>query len=141
MKKLKLIIALILALCLSFCMLGCEEDPLANFNPVGLRVVEKSSGLEFETAIEDQAIVQKFWQKFNELEIIDDGTATMGTAYIYMCFYDESETTLGVFTVYNNGSCCMGEDFTTFYTITDGLQAYNDFCEIHDEYINSNVSE
>ncbi len=137
MKKIKLAVSVILAFCLMLCLLGCAEtDEFEGFDPIGVRVVENVSGVTYQTDIDDKEYVDKLWNKFKRLDTDDYEDGEMGSSYIYMCFYD-AEQTLAVFTMYNNGSCCLGEDFKTFYAIKNGVQAYLDFCEIHTEYLDT----
>ncbi len=138
MKKIRLALSALLAVCLTICLFGCSEpiesDGLDGFNPVGVVVVEKTAIGSYETQIDDLEVTQQLWERFRELEIVEDYSATMGSAYVYLCFYDESQNNLGIFTIYDNGSCCVGENFTTFYTVEDGVQAYLDFGNICEEY-------
>ncbi len=138
MKNIKSLISIFVIICLCFCMAGCgEKDEFENFDPIGVRVVENAAGVQYETNIDDKAVTQRLWNRFIDLDIDEDEEGEMGSAYIYLCFYDDSETTLGVFTIYENGSCCLGEDFDTFYVVEDGVQVYLDLSEIYTEYTNN----
>ena len=130
MKTLKKGIALILVLCFVFCLAGCSEDYFDGFEPASLRIVDCINNKKYEATIEDSETVDKMWEKFKSLDIDVDTTGEMGTAYLYMCFYNEDESKLAIFTIYSNGACCLGEDFTTFYTVNDGLSAYVDLCDM-----------
>ncbi len=142
MKRIKIIVSLILAMCLTFCAVGCgQSDEFEDFDPIGVRIVENAAGAQYETNIDDKEITQKLWNRFIDLDIDDEEEGEIGSAYIYLCFYDDSETTLGVFTIYENGSCCLGEDFDTFYVVDDGVQVYIDLCDIYTEYTNNNEKE
>ena len=51
-----------------------------------------------------------------------------------MEFYDEDKSTLLIFTIYDNGSCCLGREYEEFYTVEDGRQKYIDLCEFYEAY-------
>ena len=70
----------------------------------------------------------------NLMEVGQPEDLRLGTAYIYMCFYNEDQSTLGIFTMYENGACCLGEDFKTFYTVDDGENVYLELCDLYTEY-------
>lgn len=133
MKILKNITALIVGLCLMLCCIGCGDE-YDNFKPVGVQIVESIGGLQYETLIEDEKITKEMWSIFESLNIDTETEAKMGSSYLYMCFYNEDQSLLGIFTIYENGACCLGEDFTTFYTVTDGREVYLDLCDIYTAY-------
>ncbi|MDO4607822.1 MAG: hypothetical protein Q4B40_01350 [Clostridia bacterium] len=136
MKNIKSIISVFVICCLCFCMIGCAEDD--EFDPIGVRVVENISGKQYEGSVNDKETTQKLWNRFIDLDIDEEEKGEMGTAYIYFCFYDDAGSNLGIFTMYENGSCCLGEDFETFYVIPDGVQVYTDLCGIYTEYKQNN---
>ncbi len=133
MKIFKSLLAIVISACLAFCMVGCGDE-YDNFDPVGVRIVESIGGSQYETVIDDAKTVKKMWKVFDTLVIDESTPAEMGTAYIYMCFYNEDQSTLGIFTVYENGACCLGEDFKTFYNVDDGENVYLELCDIYTEY-------
>ena len=140
MNNLKRVIAVIMSVCLMLCFVGCGEgDEYDNFDPVGVRVVESIGGTQFETVIDDEKITKKMWNTFDNLVIDTESRGEMGSSYIYMCFYNEDQSTLGIFTIYENGACCLGEDFERFYTVTDGEEIYMELCDIYTSY-NANTS-
>lgn len=129
--------ALILAICMIFCAVGCAEeeyDEYDNFDPVGVLVVDCIYGDKYETQIEDADYAKKMLDKFKELEINTEVEGEIGTAYLYLRFYDKGAATMLIFTIYENGSCCLGEDFTEIYTVTNGVRAYSELCEMYTEY-------
>lgn len=133
MKIFKNVLVIVISACLLLCMVGCGDE-YDNFKPVGVRVVESIAGSQYETLIDDAKTAQKMWKVFDTLVIDESTTAEMGTAYIYMCFYNEDQSTLGIFTIYENGVCCLGEDFKTFYTVEDGVNVYLELCDIYTAY-------
>lgn len=142
MKNFKNTLVIILSMCLVFCMVGCAEgDTYDNFNPVGVRVVESINGSQFETVVKDETIAKKMWEKFEGIVVDTEIRGEMGSAYLYMCFYDETQTTLGIFTIYENGSCCLGEDFKTFYTVEDGQKIYVELCDMYTDYVPEKETE
>lgn len=137
MKIFKNLLVIVISVCLVFCMVGCGDEN-DKFNPVGVRVVESIGGSQYDTVIDDEKTVKKMWKVLDKLAIDESTTAEMGTAYIYMCFYNEDQSELGIFTVYENGACCLGEDFKTFYTVDDGENVYLQLCDIYTEYEDDN---
>lgn len=142
MKILKNVCAILLIVSLSLGLIGCAEgDEYDNFDPVGVRVVEAISGAKYETVIEDEKTTKKMWNQFDSLVIDTEKRGEMGTAYLYMCFYNEDQSTLGIFTIYENGSCCLGEDFENFYTVQNGENIYLELCDIYTEYEAENETD
>ena len=139
MNILKRAIALILVLCLAFCTVGCagEEkyEEYDNFKPAGVYIVDCISGKQYETHIEDEKYANVMLDAFKELTIDTNTEGEIGAAYLYLRFYDETQSTMLIFTIYDNGSCCLGEDYQEFYTVEDGMQKYIDLCELYEEYI------
>lgn len=140
MKKIKSLLAVILTLCLAFCFAGCGDE-YDNFEPVGVQIIESIAGVQYEVNIDDLKTTKKMWSTFDTLTIDTEKEAEMGSAYLYLCFYDEDQSTLGIFTIYDNGSCCLGEDFQTFYAVDNGEQVYLDLCDIYTEYVSENRNE
>lgn len=135
MKMLKSVFAVILSLSLILCMAGCAEgDEYDNFVPAGVQIVECINGAQFETLVEDATIAQKMWDEFQGLTIDTEKRGEVGSAYLYMCFYNVDKSVLAIFTIYENGACCMGEDFSTFYTIDNGADIFARLCDIYTEY-------
>lgn len=136
MNTFKKIIAILLALCFVFCIAGCEEsyDAYDNFQPAGVLIVDCINGNEYETHIDDADFAEKMLNEFKKLDIDTDKEGELGSSYLYMRFYDENQSTLLIFTIYDNGSCCLGEEYYDFYTVTDGRQAYIDLCEFYESY-------
>ncbi len=141
MKKSRAIISILVAFILLFCAVGCAEtDDFDGFEPVGVVVVENINGTKYDSKVDDYETTQKLWSKFKKLDINEEADGSVGSSYLYLCFYDKSETTLGVFTIYDNGCCCLGEDFNTLYTVTDGRSAYLELCDIYTETENNESS-
>lgn len=140
MKTLKKLSAILLVLVLTLCFVGCaENDELANFKPTGVRVVQSVNGVTEEDTFDDADFAQKLWNAYLDLEIGEEANGEMGESYFYMCLYDENMTTLGVFAIYENGSCCYESDnFEVFYTVENGEEEYKKFVEIYSEYADNN---
>lgn len=135
MKIVKNMFAILLSLCLVLCATGCAEgDAYDNFVPAGVQVVESIHGAEFETLVKDATIAKKMWNVFDDLVIDTEQRGEVGSAYLYMCFYNEDKSTLAIFTIYENGSCCLGEDFEKFYVVDDGADIFAKLCDIYTEY-------
>lgn len=136
MKILKNTLIFILSVCLLITFVGCgETDEYDNFEPAGVYIVESIGGTQFETDISDKKIAEKLWKTFDNLYIDIDQRGRMGSSYIYMCFYSKDQSTLGIFTIYENGACCLGEDFENLYVVQDGAEAYLDFLKIYTDYV------
>ncbi len=135
MKLLKNTVIFILGICLLLSFTGCgQKDEYDSFDPVGVRVVESIGGTQLETVIDDEEIAKKMWNVFDTLTIDTEKRGEMGSSYIYMCFYSEDQSTLGIFTIYENGACCLGEDFSSFYTVYDGENVYMELLDIYTDY-------
>lgn len=136
MNCFKKIFALLLVLCLAFCIMGCEEeyDAYDNFEPSGVLIVDCLSGNQYKTNIDDADFAKSMFDEFEKLNIDTATEGEMGSSYLYMRFYNEKQDTFLIFTIYDNGSCCLGEEYYDFYTVTDGRQAYVDLCEFYESY-------
>lgn len=134
MKILKGVISLIIVFSMMFCLGGCDTDEFDGFVPTKVRVVDYLRGSQNEVVIEDSETTQKLWQRFKDLYIDTDTEGEMGSSYLYLCFYNDDQSTLAIFTIYDNGSCCLGEDFKTFYTVRNGYEEYNEMCNIYTNY-------
>lgn len=138
MNNLKKSFVLILALCLLALTTGCGEnsyDEYDNFSPSGVYVVDCINGENYETDIENADAAEKILSEFKKLDINTEVDGEMSTSYLYLRFYDEEKDTFLIFTIYDNGACCLGEDFEEFYVVTGGRQAYIDLCDLYAEYI------
>ncbi len=136
MKIFKNTIIFVLSICLLVSFVGCgEKDEYDSFEPAGVLIVESIGGTQFETNIEDEELTKKLWDTFDNLYIDLEQRGKMGSSYIYMCFYNEDESTLAIFTIYENGACCLGEDFENFYTVQNGEDAYMEFAELYTDYV------
>ena len=136
MNTFKKIFALLLALCCAFCVVGCEEkyDKYDDFEPAGVLVVDCINGNQYEKNIDNADFAEDMLNEFKRLDIDTDTDGKMGYSYLYMRFYDENQSTFLIFTIYDNGSCCLGEEYYDFYTVTNGRQAYIDLCEFYESY-------
>lgn len=136
MNAFKKIITLLLMLCLMLCAIGCEEkyDAYDNFEPAGVVIVDCISGNEYETNIDNADFANEMLGEFKKLNIDTTTEGEIGSAYLYMRFYNQDQSTFLIFTIYDNGSCCLGEEYQDFYTVTDGRQAYIDLCEFYESY-------
>lgn len=137
MKTLKKFTALLLGVCLIFCFVGCgdSDDAYDNFKPVGVEVIDCVRGDNYEVNIEDEDTAKELWSLYKSLEINEDSTAEMGTSYLYLRFYNKDASVEAIFTIYENGACCLGTEYETFYTVTGGSAAYIDMCEIYEMYV------
>lgn len=137
MKIFKKFVAIVLSICLLLTFVGCGEsnDVYDNFEPAGVTVVESIGSTQYETSIDDKETAQKMWDVFANLELNLDKRGEMGSSYIYMCFYNEDQSTLAIFTIYENGSCCLGEDFSSFYTVYNGEEVFMDIYDIYTDYV------
>ncbi len=126
MKKIKLIIATTMIVALLLCTVGCARE----FSPSGITVIENINGLKYEYPIEDKEVVKKLWKTIDAIECDPEVLGKQGSSYIYFYFYNKKQTEYVVCTIYDTGACCIGEDFKTFYALTNGVQLYLDLEEI-----------
>lgn len=134
MKTLKKFTALLLCICFVLCLSGCGNDVYDNFKPAIVEIVDCIGGDRYEYVIEDEELAKKMWKKFDSLTINEDETADAGSAYLYLEFYNKDKSTKAIFTIYENGVCCLGDDYETFYTVEKGRTAYVELCEIYETY-------
>lgn len=136
MNTLKKSIALFAAIFLTLFSVGCSEkyDDYDSFKPAGVYIVDRIGDEKYETDIDNADYAQKMLDEFKKLNIDTDTEGEMGSAYLYMRFYDENEDTFLIFTIYENGSCCLGEDYEDFYKVTDGRQKYIDLCDLYSSF-------
>lgn len=134
MKILKKITLLLLVICLTLCFVGCDKSTnYDNFKPTGVYIVDCINEETYEYDIYDADFAQKMWKRFDELDIYEDPDAEMGEAYLLLKFYDDDLSDV-IFTIYENGTCCLNRDYETFYTVELGRTAYVDFCEMYETY-------
>ena len=131
-------IALILAFAVCFCIVGCSEksgyDDYDDFEPAGVYIVDLIGGTKHPTHIKNPEFAEVMFDAFEDLKINTDQEGTMDASYLYLRFYNEDLSTYIIFTIYENGSCCLGEEFKEFYTVENGRQAYIDLCELYESY-------
>lgn len=136
MNVVKKSITLFLVLCLVFGTVGCAEryPDYDNFKPAGVYIVDCINGTKYKTDIKDADYAKKIFDEFDKLKVNTLSEGEMDASYLYLRFYNEDQSTLIIFTIYENGSCCLGEEFKDFYTVTGGRQAYIDLCELYESY-------
>lgn len=140
MNILKKTLAVAMALVLCFCVIGCEDDvsypDYDNFEPAGVYINDFIGGEHYKTDIEDAEFAQKMFDKFDSLEINTEKQGEIDAAYLYLRFYNQDKSTLIIFSIYENGSCCLGEQFgkDEIYTVENGRQAYIDLCSLYESY-------
>ena len=74
------------------------------------------------------------FDEFDKLEVKTDEEGQIDVSYLYLRFYNEDLSTYIIFTIYENGSCCLGEEFEDFYKVENGRQAYVDLVELYESY-------
>lgn len=136
MNCLKKSFALILTVCILLLTVGCGEkySEYDDFKPSSVYVVDCISGTKYESLIDNSKSAKIILDAFKKLKINTDEEGEMGSSYLYLRFYDEDKSTMLIFTIYENGSCCLGEDFEEFYTVENGMQVYNDLCSLYGDY-------
>lgn len=118
MRKAKSLILAFIAVLTVFAV-GCTNSD--EFMPTNLEM--KTAGNSEYTAVKvctDEKTVKKIWSLCTDILIDYDTEGEMGTEYVYVAFFDDDVNEYGVFTLYNNGSCCLAEDFDTFYKVKGG---------------------
>ena len=131
-------IALIMVICIAFCAVGCSQEVIYpdydNFEPAGVYINDFIGGEHYKKDINDPVFAKKLFEKFDSLEINTDQEGELDAAYVYLRFYNEDYSTLIIFSIYENGSCCLGEEFEDLYTVKDGRQAYIDLVKLYESY-------
>ena len=136
MNIFKKITTLVLTLCLIFCVVGCAEkyEKYDNFKPTGVYIVDCINGTQYKIDIDDAVYAQIMLDEFKKLDVNTSVEGEIDSSYLYLRFYNEDQSTFIIFTIYENGSCCLGEEFQDFYTVTGGRQAYIDLCNLYESY-------
>ena len=138
MKIFKKSIAVILALAVCLCFVGCSTgsgyDDYDDFEPAGVYIIDLIGGTKYPTNIDDPKFAQTMFDAFEALDIDTNTAGQIDASYLYLRFYNEDLSTYIIFTIYENGSCCLGEEFKEFYTVKNGRQAYIDLCELYESY-------
>ncbi len=132
MKRVKSLISIILIFCFALSLAGCAED---DFKPTGITVVENINGIKYEYPIENEAAVKKLWDKIADIEYDEEeALGTKGSSYYYFYFYNADKDKRLIFTIYDNGSFCLDEEFDKLYVMSDGVQLYLDLEEMCKPY-------
>ena len=130
--------ALIMTICLALYVTGCGQEAsypeYDNFEPAGVYINDFMGGEHYEKDIDDPAFAKKMFEKFDSLEINTDQEGELDSAYLYLRFYNEDYSTLIIFSIYENGSCCLGEEFENLYKVKDGRQAYIELVKLYESY-------
>ena len=134
----KKIVTLMLAMALCFCIVGCGEESeypdYDNFEPAGVYIVDLIGGEKYKKNIDDPEFAKTMFEAFDALEVKTEEEGEIDAAYLYLRFYNADLSTYIIFTIYENGSCCLGEEFKDFYKVENGRQAYIDLCELYESY-------
>ena len=136
MNIFKKLIALLVTMCLLFCVTGCDEryEPYDSFNPAGVVIVDCINGNQYLKTIDDAEFADKMFVAYKKLKIDTDTEGELDSAYLYLEFYNKDKSTLLIFTIYENGSCCLGREYEDLYTVEDGRKKYVELCDIYESY-------
>ncbi len=121
MKTTKSVILTVVAIFMIFAV-GCGSD---GFKPTNLEMeIAGNTDYTATKICSDKKTTEKVWSLCTDILIDYDAEGEMGTEYIYVAFFDDDVKEYGVFTLYSNGSCCLAEDFDTFYKVKGGEKLY-----------------
>lgn len=130
---LKKIVASLLAACMIVSIAGCGGKTVEKtFVPAGVYIVDYINQKEYKYIIDDKEVATELWQKYATLEFAEDTTAEVGASYLLLRFYNEDVSEEVLFTIYENGSCCLGRDYDTVYKVENGRTAYVELVEIYE---------
>lgn len=137
MNCLKKIIVLLLVCCTAFCCVGCGDrlvrgDTNYDLDIAGVYIEDYTGGRRYRYLIDDAKEAKQIFDAYLDLKIKDDPSAKAGASYITFRFYNEDVSEEALFTIYENGSCCIGRDYDTFYTVEKGRTAYMDLAELYE---------
>lgn len=137
MDTIKKLITLLVVMCLLFCVTGCDEryEPYDSFKPAGVVIVDCINGNQYLTTIDEAEFADKMLAEYKKLEIDTETEGQLDRAYLYLEFYNEDKSTLLIFTIYENGSCCLGREFDELYTVLDGRRKYVELCALYESYV------
>lgn len=137
MKILKKALVIIMVLCMVLSFAGCAKVTYDNFDSKYAYLIDAINGETYEYEILSEEVVDEMWEIFQGVELEESDTAEIGEAYILIKFYDENENTI-LFTVYNNGTCCLNRDYDVLYASENGRTAYADLSKIFETYAGTN---
>lgn len=133
MNFLKKIATVLLVACMTVSLIGCGEKEVNNtFTPAGVYIVDYINSKEYKYIIDDPEVAAQMWQKYSTLNIIEDETAQVDASYLFLRFYNEDVSAEVIFTIYENGTCCLGRDYQTLYKVENGRTAYVELVEIYE---------
>lgn len=130
MKTLKAI-AITLVVVFTLLASGCGET---NFSPNSMEMEQHASGVDVVVkASNDKKLTKNVWNLCTNVVIDETTEGEMGAEYIYVAFFSDKTKDYAVFTLYSNGSCCLGEEFDVFYEVKNGKEIYDELLEYYNE--------
>lgn len=132
MKVFTKIVAVLMAICMFVCLVGCTKEVDNSFVPAGVYVIDYINETEYKYVIDDPEATAKIWQKYATLTMTEDATAEIDTSYLLLRFYNEDVSEEVVFTIYQNGTCCLGRNYDELYKVENGRTAYVELVELYE---------
>ncbi|MBQ2933949.1 MAG: hypothetical protein IJE02_05015 [Clostridia bacterium] len=132
MKYFKKIVAVLLVASMCISLVGCTKEVGNSFVPAGVYIIDYINETEYKYVIDDVEATATIWQKYATLTMSEDDTAQIDTSYLFLRFYNEDLSEEVVFTIYQNGTCCLGRNYDQLYKVENGRTAYVDLVELYE---------
>ena len=132
MKYFKKIVAVLLVASMCISLVGCTKEVSNSFVPAGVYIIDYINETEYKYVIDDVEATATIWQKYATLTMSEDDTAQIDTSYLFLRFYNEDLSEEVVFTIYQNGTCCLGRNYDQLYKVENGRTAYVDLVELYE---------
>ena len=140
MRILKNAVLILLVLTSAFCFIGCDKRgergaslSLDDFVVDNVYIEDYTGGRRYRYLVEDPDEAKAIFDKCTDLEFYEDPEAVVGASYILFRFQNKEVTKKVYFTIYENGTCCISDDYKTLYTIEKGRSAYIDLATMYEE--------
>lgn len=149
MKTFRKITIFLLVISTVFCFVGCGErftrsDRLSEAQEIdvaGVYIEDYTGGKRYRYLIDDKTDANEIFNEFLSFDYQEDSTAKAGASYILFRFYDKEWKKECVYVIYENGVCCIGRDYDTFYTIENGRTVYMDLADMYENSENIMAAE
>lgn len=127
MKKLSVIFLTVLMIF----AVGCAEE----FEPASVQIEYGVDKGYFNVKESDSELtVREIWKYYeDEIEVTEKVDSDKVYPYIYLRFFDEDKKKSVILTVFDDGTCCIGDDMETTYTVTNGRNVYLQLCEFYED--------
>ena len=136
MKTLKKVAIILLVVCMSVCFFGCGDE-FDRFKAAGVYIIDYTGGNQYTYIIDHATDANAILDKVKELKYEEDETAQPSTSYLLFRFYNDDVSKEVLFTIYDNGTCCLSR----VYTVEKGKTAYIELARMYEASTNIVLAE